>query len=97
MYRGAGKYLPQSRSVAIFQVALFFWLLSHKKGSFVIRNLTLIIRPLILTLFVVTVLMTVAIFLGSCSSTYHGMKKDTGEVLETTGEAIEDAGKRVKD
>jgi hypothetical protein len=34
---------------------------------------------------------------GACSDTWHGVKKDTGDNMETTGQPIDDAGKKVKE
>lgn len=33
---------------------------------------------------------------GACSDTWHGVKKDTGDNLQTTGQAIDNAGEKVK-
>ena len=38
-----------------------------------------------------------AIVLAGCSSTWEGVKKDTGDNMEATGKAIEDAGEKVKE
>jgi hypothetical protein len=34
--------------------------------------------------------------LAACGDTWSGMKKDTGDNMETTGEAIDKAGEKVK-
>ena len=38
-----------------------------------------------------------AIFLAGCSSTWEGVKEDTGDNMEATGKAIEEAGGKVKE
>lgn len=37
-----------------------------------------------------------AIPLAACGDTWRGMRKDTGENMESTGDAIEGAGDKVK-
>jgi len=37
-----------------------------------------------------------AIGLSACGDTWRGVKKDTGENMESTGNAIENAGEKVK-
>ncbi|MEX0694155.1 MAG: hypothetical protein WD075_06915 [Rhodospirillales bacterium] len=34
--------------------------------------------------------------LAACSDTWKGVKKDTGENMESTGQAIENTGEKVK-
>jgi len=33
---------------------------------------------------------------GACGDTWEGVKKDTGDNLQSTGSAVEKAGKKVK-
>lgn len=35
--------------------------------------------------------------LAGCSDTWQGVKKDTGDNMESAGEAVEKAGEKVKD
>jgi predicted small secreted protein len=42
------------------------------------------------------VLLSFATALAGCGDTWRGVKKDTGENLETTGNAVHDAGQKVK-
>jgi predicted small secreted protein len=51
------------------------------------------IRRLIISLCMLSFVSAV----GACSDTWHGVKKDTGDNMETTGQAIDDAGKKVKE
>ena len=37
-----------------------------------------------------------AIGLSACGDTWRGVKKDTGQNMESTGNAIENAGEKVK-
>jgi len=49
-------------------------------------------RRLMISLFV----LSFATGLAACGDTWQGVKKDTGDNLETTGKAIENAGEKVK-
>jgi predicted small secreted protein len=51
------------------------------------------IRRLIISLCVLSFVSAV----GACSDTWHGVKKDTGDNMQTTGQAIDDAGEKVKE
>jgi predicted small secreted protein len=37
-----------------------------------------------------------AVTMAGCENTWHGVKKDTGENLESSGKAIEEAGQKVE-
>jgi len=50
------------------------------------------IRRIIASLFI----LSFATALAACSDTWSGVKKDTGENMQTTGGAIESAGEKVK-
>jgi predicted small secreted protein len=51
------------------------------------------IRRLIISLCMLSFVSAV----GACSDTWHGVKKDTGDNMQTTGQAIDDAGEKVKE
>lgn len=51
------------------------------------------IRRLIISLCMLSFVSAV----GGCSDTWHGVKKDTGDNMQTTGQAIDDAGEKVKE
>ncbi len=40
--------------------------------------------------------LSVATLVGACSDTWHGMKKDTGDNMNSVGSSIDNAGDRVK-
>jgi predicted small secreted protein len=50
------------------------------------------IRRMIVSLFI----LSFATALAACSDTWSGVKKDTGDNMQTTGGAIESAGEKVK-
>ena len=48
-----------------------------------------------LMMFVCALFLATAV--SACSDTWEGMKKDTGDNLESAGQAIEDTGEEVKE
>jgi len=50
------------------------------------------IRSLIISVF----MLSHAFALGGCSETWSGVKKDTGDNMQTTGSAIEKTGEKIK-
>jgi predicted small secreted protein len=51
------------------------------------------IRSLIISLFI----LSFASAVSGCSDTWRGVKKDTGDNMQTTGSAIEKTGEKVKE
>lgn len=51
------------------------------------------VRKLIMSMFMVSF----AVALGACGDTWRGVKKDTGDNMQTTGSAIKKGGDKVKE